>query len=103
MPRPLLSCRAFVLMIVAVCIPIGLRRIAAVEPNPQSLVSQTGLTPQEAMDGWIALFDGQTTFGFQNSKIIQDGNKELLQGGVTTSEFADFELRIRVVRGGILD
>jgi hypothetical protein len=90
-------------MIVAVCMPIGVRQIAAIEPNPQSLVSQTGLTPQEAMDGWIALFDGQTTFGFQNSKIIQDGNKELLQGGVTTSEFADFELRIRVVRGGILD
>jgi hypothetical protein len=89
-------------VVIAICVFVGIGRIDADAPPPQSLVSQTGLTPKEVMDGWIALFDGQTTFGFQNAKIIQDGNKQLLQGGTTTSEFADFELRIRVVGGGSL-
>ncbi len=62
------------------------------------------LTPKEIADGWILLFDGQTTFGWKvdhstekkTPKII-DGVLDLspLGGGIigTTSAFAEFELR----------
>jgi hypothetical protein len=71
------------------------------------------LTADEITDGWIRLFDGDTLFGWKsNSKLgwsVHDGvitadsdrseNKGLL---VTTSRFADYELRCdyRVAQGG---
>jgi hypothetical protein len=66
----------------------------AVEPNR--------LTPDEVRDGWILLFDGESTFGWransdanwqvQNGTIAADaGTKGLL---LTTSEFADYVLRV---------
>ena len=55
------------------------------------------LTPDEAYDGWISLFDGETTFGWSDGE-----GKGALTGGKTTMEFADCELRAEVVAAGNL-
>jgi hypothetical protein len=56
------------------------------------------LTPQEIADGWLLLFDGETTFGWkvEGDARIKDG--VLTCGGdkevslTTTAQFTDFEL-----------
>ncbi|MEX1040910.1 MAG: DUF1080 domain-containing protein [Pirellulaceae bacterium] len=61
-----------------------------------------GLTEEQVADGWIALFDGETTFGWNKAaKInwsIQDGVLEASEGEIgllaTTAQFADFDLRL---------
>jgi hypothetical protein len=58
------------------------------------------LTSEEAMDGWLALFDGGTTFGFHQAKLNANADKPTLQGGTTTTEFAEYELRIKVLKEG---
>jgi 3-keto-disaccharide hydrolase len=58
-----------------------------------------GLTAKEAAEGWLALFDGQTTFGWKEATVA----KGTLAGpGRTTSEFPRCALRAVVVQGGIL-
>jgi hypothetical protein len=57
-----------------------------------------GLTSQEALSGWISLFDGKTTFGWSNAKLT-DGE---LSGGTTSGPFGGYELRVNVARGGVL-
>jgi hypothetical protein len=47
-----------------------------------------GLTADLARDGWIALFDGQTTFGWRDAKA----ESGVLRSGETTSPFASCEL-----------
>src|SRR5260370_36502520 len=61
------------------------------------------LTPQEIAGGWILLFDGETTFGWQSP----NGSKWTLVNGmlapqsdkhgvlVTTTAFADFDLLVQ--------
>lgn len=60
------------------------------------------LTPEELADGWISLFDGETTFGWQaaskaNWRVadgvisVSEGEPGLLH---TTSPFADFVLKV---------
>lgn len=56
------------------------------------------LSQEEALAGWISLFDGQSDFGWNNADV-QDG---LLSAGVTTSRFGNYELRAKVERGGQL-
>jgi 3-keto-disaccharide hydrolase len=60
------------------------------------------LTPAELADGWILLFDGETTFGWEAGsdadwKVV-DGALSAAsgQGGLlaTTSEFADYVLKV---------
>ncbi|MFM9058014.1 MAG: DUF1080 domain-containing protein [Planctomycetaceae bacterium] len=78
------------------------------EPRPHRL------TPAEVADGWIALCDGAKLFGWrpggvedaaaawrvEDGTIVRDGGPPGLL--LTTSEFADFELRcgVRVEAGG---
>ena len=59
------------------------------------------LTPQEISEGWILLFDGETTFGWQprgDSKWAVRDNEIRYEPGSgggflsTTSEFADYQL-----------
>lgn len=57
-----------------------------------------GLTPKMAAEGWIALFDGRTTFGWKDAKV-EDG---ILVGGTTTSTLGPCALRAEVVAGGLL-
>jgi len=68
------------------------------------------LTPEEVADGWIQLFDGETTFGWKaNNEIpwkVADGTIRAGEGPpgllVTTTEFADYELKcdFRLEPGG---
>src|SRR5262245_59360171 len=68
------------------------------------------LTAAEVADGWINLFDGTTMFGWKPNNDINwrvvDGVIRADKGEpgllVTTTEFADFELRcdFRVAKGG---
>jgi hypothetical protein len=65
------------------------------------------LTPQEITQGWLLLFDGETTFGWTGGTkwtiaggmiAPQTGNTEPL---VTTSAFSDFELKLQyMVKAG---
>jgi Domain of Unknown Function (DUF1080) len=60
------------------------------------------LTPKEIADGWILLFDGETTFGWQSP----NGSKWTIAEGIlapqadkqglliTTTAFADYELKL---------
>lgn len=79
-------------------------------PILDSVAPAVLLSQADIADGWIALFDGETLFGWQpNSKLnwrvedgvilADDGEPGLLQ---STSRFADFELRcdVRVAAGG---
>jgi len=60
------------------------------------------LTPQEVADGWILLFDGETTFGWQPRGeaewSVRDGALVPIPGKrgflVTTTEFANFVLKV---------
>jgi hypothetical protein len=55
------------------------------------------LTPKEITDGWISLFDGETTFGWKIDGEAKVENGVLILGGekattaATTTEFAKFE------------
>lgn len=60
------------------------------------------LTPAEQQDGWLALFDGETLFGWKSSSnadwAVRDGVLTASQGepGLlhTTTEFSDFVLKV---------
>lgn len=64
----------------------------------------TGLTTEDVAAGWIALFDGETLFGWKpqpgttTNWQVKDGSIQASQGDVsllrTTSQFDDFELRL---------
>lgn len=66
----------------------------------QSVSAQMQLTEKEIADGWIMLFDGETTFGWKidGEAEVEDG--KLILGGddettaVTTAAFRYFDLRI---------
>ena len=66
-------------------------------PEPADAEYGHGLTAEEAGDGWISLFDGQTTFGWSDGASAEDG---LLTGGTTTCTFGDYELKADVETGG---
>lgn len=57
-----------------------------------------GLSREEALEGWISLFDGETTFGIVDGEC-RDG---VLTGGRTSSSFRNYEIRADVVVGGPL-
>src|SRR5690348_5259628 len=70
---------------------------AADEPRPNTL------TPKEAADGWLLLFDGETTFGWavEGGAEVKDGN--LVLGGdkptvaTFTTTFSGAELAFEYV------
>src|SRR4051812_38237145 len=57
-----------------------------------------GLTEAEARAGCISLFDGTPTFGWTGAKA--GGGR--LEGGTTTTEFGDCEVRGEFDRGGTI-
>ncbi len=72
---------------------------AAAAPSTEKL---NQLTDEEIADGWLLLFDGETMFGWQKGS---DANWSVADGVIsasagepgllhTTSEFADFQLRV---------
>src|SRR5476649_1610197 len=68
------------------------------KPGPalaQEKIKPIMLTPKEIADGWILLFDGQTTSGWSGDVIVADGalqlgNSQPLQH---LKEFVSFELQ----------
>ena len=74
---------------------ILIRRIDSDLPPPEYGYR---LTPAKALEGWISLFDGKTTFGFEGAKV-EDGQ---LIGGRTTSEFGDYQLEAWLRKPGTL-
>ena len=96
---------AFLLILLS-CSPLAARAAdEAGETEPRNR-----LTPDEIAAGWVNLFDGRTMFGWKaNNDVnwrIADGVVRADTGEpgllVTTTEFADFELRcdFRLSKGG---
>jgi hypothetical protein len=66
------------------------------------LTAENTLTPAEIADGWILLFDGETSFGWaargDAEWVANDGTLTTRSGSgagmlATTAEFSDFELK----------
>jgi enamine deaminase RidA (YjgF/YER057c/UK114 family) len=57
-----------------------------------------GLTPKEAAEGWISVFDGQTPFGWADGMV----NKGVLERGTTETVFGNCALRADVDEAGVL-
>jgi 3-keto-disaccharide hydrolase len=68
--------------------------------SPASAVPEYGhgLTAASAKEGWIALFDGQSNYGWRDSKV----DDAALSGGQTTGVFHPGELQGDVVSGGTI-
>jgi hypothetical protein len=81
-------------LLFAVALPIvTLPLLAADETKANTL------TPKEIADGWILLFDGETTFGWKSDGEVKAADGALVIGGKEpslasfTSAFKEFELR----------
>jgi len=57
-----------------------------------------GLSLEDAMNGWISLFDGRTTCGWTGAAVAEG----LISGGRTTSEFHSFEIQTLSATAGML-
>jgi hypothetical protein len=57
-----------------------------------------GLTEKDALDGWIALFDGKTTFGWTDAKV--EGG--LLVAGTSAARFTGYDIKLEAARPGKL-
>lgn len=70
--------------------------------GPPAAAEAPRLTPEEIEAGWLLLFDGESTFGWQATSdakwTVRDGAVRADQGApgflMTTSEWADFELSV---------
>jgi hypothetical protein len=83
---------------------LGIAPLAGQEPS-----RRTGptLTAAEVEDGWISLFDGETTFGWTgkewkvvNSELVSPGKDAPLR---STCEFSSFRLEFECIREGEAD
>lgn len=80
----------------------ALAALALAAPKARSETQANRLTPQEIEAGWLLLFDGETTFGWQATSdanwTVADGVLRADRGQpgwlMTTSEWADFELSL---------
>jgi hypothetical protein len=84
------------LALVALAIPA----FADDKPKPNTL------TPKEIADGWVLLFDGETTFGWkvEGEAKVKEGTLYLGGDGKTASlasriKFASFDLRFETAKG----
>src|SRR5207249_287184 len=57
-----------------------------------------GLSAKDAAEGWISVFDGQTTFGWVDGVV----SKGILERGTTETVFGNSALRAEVVEPGVL-
>ncbi len=57
-----------------------------------------GLSATDAADGWLSLFDGQSTLGWQHATVA----KGALQGGATTIAWGPCAVRAQFAQGGII-
>lgn len=90
--HPMIPVRQVATLFLTCCFALSLE---AAEPN--------SLSPEELADGWILLFDGETTYGWESSGhanwkvadgIVSAAEGDSIQGLLaTTSEFGDFVLK----------
>ncbi len=68
-------------------------RIVVRPLNPDLPLSEWGrfLRREDALNGWITLFDGRTTFGWDGATL----KTGILIGGATTSAFGDYQILAR--------
>jgi hypothetical protein len=78
--------------------PRGDRIVISRASSPDVPEYGYGLKPEDAQEGWIALFDGETTFGWTNAKVLGDQ----LVGGQTSASFGDYLLRAYIKQPGQL-
>lgn len=86
------------------CGPMLAFLLSAITADPSKLITSLespqdfgyGLTSREAACGWISLFDGETSFGWQDA-VVEDG---VLRQGQTTMPFGNVELRADVITPG---
>lgn len=57
-----------------------------------------GLSQKEARAGWISLFDGKSTYGW-NGASVENGH---LRGGTTTTAFGDVDVKAAFTGGGTI-
>jgi Domain of Unknown Function (DUF1080) len=74
-------------------------------PPAADAAAPNTLTPQEIADGWILLFDGETSFGWEVEGDAQVANGALVLGGkmetTTTLSFGDFDLQLECRAEGV--
>src|SRR5262245_19851681 len=64
------------------------------------------LTPQEIADGWVLLFDGETTYGWKAAGDVQVKDGRLVLGGAKeslltcTAAFVDYDLSFEFLTEG---
>jgi hypothetical protein len=94
MTEALTMIRHFLSTMVVLLAATSLR--AADEPKPNTL------TPKEIAEGWLLLFDGESTFGWTTKRDVKVVNHELSLVGddksaalLSTTDFGDFELRFQ--------
>jgi len=80
----------------------------ALVPAPASAQLKANfLTPKEIADGWLLLFDGETTFGWQIEGDAKVADGLLMIGGgrassiTATTGFLDYDLTLESVHGGV--
>jgi enamine deaminase RidA (YjgF/YER057c/UK114 family) len=71
------------------------------DENPEYGVPEygNGLSAEDALSGWISLFDGKTTFGWIGSQVENGA----LRGGKTATAFGNCALRARLDGAGMLN
>ena len=99
-----MSRKSFALFIAGL-VSLGFQHAVGAEPQTaptRNSLPKEVVTREHALEGWIALFDHESTFGFRDGRIEVESTTVRLQGGTTTTEFADFELKIDVVKAGTI-
>jgi hypothetical protein len=82
------------------CLLVSSITFADEKPKPNTL------TPKEVADGWILLFDGETTFGWSSDHICECKDGVLHLGGsiagklTSTSQFGEFKLEFEYLIKG---
>ncbi len=89
----------FRVLVVILCWLLG---VTTVPPGAKAQTEPNTLSTEELAEGWVLLFDGQTTFGWKAANkanwSVQDGAIRVNQGEkgllYTTTTFADYELKL---------
>lgn len=82
--------------------------LAATAARADDKPKATALTPQEIADGWLLLFDGETTFGWKvdGGAVVKEGSLVLGGGKPTVATpqtgFASYDLRLETYGVGEL-
>jgi hypothetical protein len=72
-------------------------------PDASSSASEVAkLSQEEVLAGWISLFDGKSTFGWTGAQLATDGKQATLEGGRTTTQFADYVLVVDFAQRGTI-